>query len=137
MIKVNCEPKVDTAKVTEILKEIAKDKMGGWFNLPRKFDMGELMRVKEAAKKIAEESEVLVCIGIGGSYLGHRAIIEALRPKSEVKIVYAGNSLSRRELDHALKLVGSHDFSVNVIFFFFIVARIKIISIFAEVCVAK
>ena len=67
MIKVNCEPKVDTAKVAEILKEIAKDKMGGWFNLPRKFDMGELMRVKEAAKKITEESEVLVCIGIGGS----------------------------------------------------------------------
>ena len=115
MIKVNCEPKVDTAKAAEILKEIAKDKMGGWFNLPRKFDMGELMRVKEAAAKIREESEVLVCIGIGGSYLGHRAIIEALRPKSEVKIVYAGNSLSRRELDHALKLVGSHDFSVNVI----------------------
>ena len=115
MIKVNCEPKVDTAKAAEILKDIAKDKMGGWFNLPRKFDMGELMRVKEAAKKITEESEVLVCIGIGGSYLGHRAIIEALRPKSEVKIVYAGNSLSRRELDHALKLVGSHDFSVNVI----------------------
>ena len=68
MIKVNCEPKVDTAKAAEVLKEIAKDKMGGWFNLPRKFDMGELMRVKEAAAKIREESEVLVCIGIGGSY---------------------------------------------------------------------
>lgn len=115
MIKVNCEPKVDAVKTAEILKEIAKDKMGGWFNLPRKFDMGEFMRVKEAAKKIQEESEVLVCIGIGGSYLGHRAIIEALRPKSSVKIVYAGNSLSRRELDHVLKLVGSHDFSINVI----------------------
>ena len=115
MIKVNCDPAVDTAKTAEILKEIAKDKMGGWFNLPRKFDMGELMKVKEAATKIREESEVLVCIGIGGSYLGHRAIIEALRPKSDVRIVYAGNSLSRRELDHALKLVGSHDFSVNVI----------------------
>ncbi|MBR3246576.1 glucose-6-phosphate isomerase [Candidatus Saccharibacteria bacterium] len=115
MIKVNCEPKVDIERTTSILKEIAHDKMGGWFNLPRKFDMGELMRVKEAAKKIAEESEVLVCIGIGGSYLGHRAIIEALRPKSGVKIVYAGNSLSKRELDHTLKLVGSHDFSINVI----------------------
>lgn len=115
MIKVNCEPALDTAKVAEVLKEIAKDKMGGWFNLPRKFDMGEFTRLKEAAKKIQEESEVLVCIGIGGSYLGHRAIIEALRPKTDVKIVYAGNSLSKRELDHVLKLVGSHDFSVNVI----------------------
>lgn len=115
MIKINCDPKIDTDKTTGILKEIAKDPMGGWFNLPRKFDMGELVRIKEAAKKIAEESEILVCIGIGGSYLGHRAIIEALRPKSDVKIVYAGNSLSQRELDHALKLVGSHDFSINII----------------------
>lgn len=115
MIKVNCEPKIDTKKTAEVLKEIAKDAMGGWFNLPRKIDMGEFVRIKEAAKKITEESEVLVCIGIGGSYLGHRAIIEALRPKSDVKIVYAGNSLSKRELEHTLKLVGSHDFSINVI----------------------
>ena len=115
MIKINFDPKVDIEKTTEILKEIARDKMGGWFDLPRKFDMGELARGREAAKKIQDESEVLVCIGIGGSYLGHKAIIEALRPKSSVKIVYAGNSLSRRELDHALKLVGNHDFSVNVI----------------------
>ena len=115
MIKVNCEPKIDTKKTAEVLKEIAKDPMGGWLNLPRKIDMGEFVRIKEAAKKIQDESEVLVCIGIGGSYLGHRALIEALRPKSDVKIVYAGNSLSQRELEHTLKLVGSHDFSINVI----------------------
>lgn len=115
MIKVNFEPKVDVEKTAEILKGIACDKMGGWLDLPRKIDMGEFMRVKEAAKKIQEESEVLVCIGIGGSYLGHRAVIESLRPKSSVKIVYAGNSLSRRELDRALRLVGDHDFSINVI----------------------
>lgn len=115
MIKINFESRVDTEKATSILKEIAKDKMGGWFNLPKKYDMGELVRIKEAAKKIQDESEVLVCIGIGGSYLGHRAIIEALRPKSGVKIVYAGNSLSRRELEHTLKMVGDHDFSINVI----------------------
>ena len=52
MIKVNFEPEVDVARTAEILKEIAKDKMGGWYNLPRKFDMGELVRIKEAAKKI-------------------------------------------------------------------------------------
>ena len=115
MIKVNFEPKVDVERAGDILKEIAKDKMGGWYNLPKKYDMGELVRIKEAAKKIQDESEVLVCIGIGGSYLGHRAIIEALRPQSGTRIIYAGNSLSRRELDYALKAVGDHDFSINVI----------------------
>ncbi len=115
MITVNFEPAMDEAKTAEILKEIARDKMGGWLELPRKFDMGEFVRIKEAAKKIQEESEYLVCIGIGGSYLGHRAAIEALRPRSETKIIYAGNSLSRRELEYALEKVGDHDFSVNVI----------------------
>lgn len=115
MITVNFSPKVDEEKTAEILKEIARDKMGGWLGLPQKFDMGEFVRIKEAAKKIQEESEYLVCIGIGGSYLGHRAIIEALHPHSETKIIYAGNSLSKRELDRALKKVGDHDFSVNVI----------------------
>ena len=115
MIEVNCSPEIDQQKTAHILKEIAKDEMGGWLNLPRKIDMGEFMRIKEAAKKINEESEYLVCVGIGGSYLGHRAIIEALRPKSGTKIIYAGNSLSKRELEHTLKCVGDHDFSINVI----------------------
>lgn len=115
MIKVNFNAEVDEARAQEILAEIKKDKMGGWMELPRKYDMGEFARIKEAAKKINEESEYLVCIGIGGSYLGHRAVIEALRPKSETKIIYAGNSLSRRELEWALAKVGDHDFSINVI----------------------
>ncbi len=115
MIKVNFSAEVDKEKSEKILAEIKKDSMGGWMELPRKYDMGEFARIKEAAAKIQDESEYLVCIGIGGSYLGHRAIIEALRPKSETKIIYAGNSLSRRELDRALKKVGDHDFSVNVI----------------------
>lgn len=115
MIAINFNTEVDPEKSAKILQEIAKDKMGGWLTLPKKFDMGEFVKVKEAAKKIQEESEYLVCIGIGGSYLGHRAVIEALRPKSETKIIYAGNSLSRRELDRALEKVGDHDFSVNVI----------------------
>lgn len=115
MISVNFSPEVARENLEKILKEIKKDKMGGWFELPRKFDMGEFVRLKEAAKKIREESEYLVCIGIGGSYLGHKAIIEALRPKSETKIIYAGNSLSKRELTRALEKVGDHDFSVNII----------------------
>ena len=115
MINVNCGPKVDEGVLARILKEIRHDKMGGWMELPRKIGMGEFVRIKEAAQKIQEESEYLVCIGIGGSYLGHRALIEALGVKSEVKIVYAGNSLSRRELDKVLAEVGDADFSVNVI----------------------
>lgn len=115
MITVNFSPEVDLKKTEGILREIARDKMGGWLTLPRKFDMGEFVRIKEAAKRIQDESEYLVCIGIGGSYLGHRAIIEALKPKSETKIIYAGNSLSKRELNWALEEVGDHDFSINVI----------------------
>ena len=115
MITVNFNSKVDEAKLSQILAEIRSDAMGGWLDLPKRVDMAELVRIKEAAKKINDESEYLVCIGIGGSYLGHRAIIEALRPKGETKIIYAGNSLSRRELDRALEKVGDHDFSINVI----------------------
>lgn len=115
MIKLNFSTEIDNDQVKKILEEIARDPMGGWLELPRKYDMGEFARIKEAAKKIQDESEYLVCIGIGGSYLGHKAIIEALRPKSGTKIVYAGNSLSRRELEWALAEVGDHDFSVNVI----------------------
>ena len=115
MIKLNFSSEIDAEEVKRILGEIARDPMGGWLELPRRYDMGEFARIKEAAKKINEDSEYLVCVGIGGSYLGHRAIIEALRPKSETKVVYAGNSLSARELEYALDEVGDHDFSINVI----------------------
>ncbi|MBR2994929.1 glucose-6-phosphate isomerase, partial [Candidatus Saccharibacteria bacterium] len=115
MITLNFSPEIDTKNGAKLLKEIANDSMGGWLNLPKNIDMGEFVRIKESAKEINDSSEYLVCIGIGGSYLGHRAIIEALRPKSETKIIYAGNSLSKRELDWALEKVGDHDFSVNVI----------------------
>lgn len=115
MIKINFTAEVDVERAKQILTEIKNDKMGGWLELPRKYDMGEFAHIKEAAAKINEESEYLVCIGIGGSYLGHRAVIEALRPKSETKIIYAGNSLSKRDLEWALEKVGDHDFSINVI----------------------
>ena len=114
MITVNFETEVDEKQTKEILAEIMADAMGGWVQLPLKPDTGELARIKQAAAKIQEDSEVLVCIGIGGSYLGHRAIIEALRPKG-VEIIYAGNSLSQRELLQALNDLGERDFSVNVI----------------------
>lgn len=115
MIKLNFSPKIDEAVSKRIIDEIYKDPMGGWAELPGKINMEELAEIRKSAKKIQDESEVLVLIGIGGSYLGHRALIEALRPKSDLKIVYAGNSLSKRELDFALNEVGEADFSVIVI----------------------
>ena len=115
MIGINFDSQVDEGRAKGILTEIVNDPMGGWFDLPVRMDMEELADIKNAAKKIQEEAEVLVCIGIGGSYLGHRALIEALRPRGGVEIVYAGNSLSRRELDYALECVGDKDFAINVI----------------------
>lgn len=115
MISVNFNPTVDAEKSVQLLNEIRQDPMGGWLDLPNKTEAGELAGIKQTAKKIQEESDYLVCIGIGGSYLGHRAIIEALRPESPTKIVYAGNSLSERELEYAIQEIGDDDFSVLVI----------------------
>mgnify|MGYP003294838864 CR=1 FL=1 len=115
MITVNFNPEIDKERTERILEEIRNDKMGGWVNWPQDYNKDELASIKAAAKKIQEESECLVCIGIGGSYLGHRAIIEALGIKSGIKIVYAGNSLSRRELERAMAELGDQDFSINVI----------------------
>ena len=115
MITVGFDIEVDKARAREILDEIARDEMGGWMALPQKIDAVEYAHIKDAAKEIQDSSEYLVCIGIGGSYLGHRAVIEALRPDSGTKVIYAGNSLSQRELKWALDKVGDHDFSINVI----------------------
>ncbi len=115
MIKLNFNPEVDQGKIAEILASIRGDTMGGWVDLPKNTSIDEILQIREAAKKIRDEAEYLVCIGIGGSYLGHRAIIEDLSPKSDIKVVYAGNSLSQRELNKVLTEVGDHDFSVLVI----------------------
>lgn len=115
MIEVNFSPKIDENKLNKILEEIKSDEMSGWADLPLKISAEEIKKINETAEKIQKESEILVCIGIGGSYLGHRAIIEALRPKNGIKIIYAGNSLSERELNYALREVTDRDFSVIVI----------------------
>ena len=97
----------------------------GWVNLPRDYDKEEFARIKEAAKKIQEESEVLVVIGIGGSYLGARAAIDFLNhafynylPSDKRKtpqVLFAGNSISSTYLQGLIDLIGDRDFSVNVI----------------------
>ena len=97
----------------------------GWINLPRDYDKTEFSRLKQAAEKIRSDSEVLVVIGIGGSYLGARAAIDFLnhtfynlQKPSERKtpqIFFAGNSLSSTYLSELIDLIGDRDFSVNVI----------------------
>ena len=93
-----------------------EDDFGGWVDLPVKYDKEEFARIEKAAEKINGDSDYLVCIGIGGSYLGHRAVIEALGgERKRTKIIYAGNSLSSLQLNNALRELGDADFSINVI----------------------
>lgn len=108
------EARVDEAR-NNILR-IQQDDFGGWADLPINYDKDEFARIKKAAKRINSDSKYLVCIGIGGSYLGHRAVIEALGgERNGVKVLYAGNSLSARGLRTVIDEIGDADFSVNVI----------------------
>lgn len=117
MIKFHSPQPIETnpAKINSLISEIQSNPMGGWFDLPEKYDRGEFSRIQRAVARIQSNSEYLVCIGIGGSYLGHRALIDALRPESPTKILYAGNSLSARELSTLFDTLGDADFSINVI----------------------
>lgn len=94
----------------------------GWVDLPVNYDKDEFDRIKKAAKKIQDDSEVLICIGIGGSYLGAQAAVEFLNGafygKGKEKyptIVFCGNSLSGSYLHDLIEWLGDKDFSVNVI----------------------
>ena len=97
----------------------------GWLELPTNYDKKEFSRIKKAAKKIKKESDILVVIGIGGSYLGARAVIESLTssfynmlPNKERKypqILYVGNNLSPNYINELIDYIGNKDFSVNVI----------------------
>ncbi len=106
---------VNLNQVEVALSNIRNHAMSGWLELPDNYSRDELSAIKQAAAQIASDSKFLVCIGIGGSYLGHRAIIEALSPKSPTKVLYAGNSLSPRALGKLFAEIGEADFSVNVI----------------------
>ena len=97
----------------------------GWLELPTNYDKKEFARIKKAAKKIKKESDILVVIGIGGSYLGARAVIEGLTntfynlllddERKYPQILYAGNNLSPNYINDLIKYIGDKDFSVNVI----------------------
>ena len=94
----------------------------GWLDLPVDYDKDEFARIKKAAKKIQNDSDVLICIGIGGSYLGAQAAIEFLNSNFYGKadsdmptVVFCGNSLSGSYLYDLIEWVGDKDFSINVI----------------------
>ena len=97
----------------------------GWLDLPTDYDKKEVEKIKKCAKKIQKNSEILVVIGIGGSYLGARAVIESLTstfynllPKDQRKtpqILYVGNNLNPNYLNDVIDLIGNRDLSVNVI----------------------
>ncbi len=94
----------------------------GWLDLPVDYDKEEFKRIQSAAQKIRSHSQILVVIGIGGSYLGARAAIELLHSqlhndlaKDGVQIYFAGNSISPTYLNQIIKLCEGKDFSINVI----------------------
>ncbi len=97
----------------------------GWLELPTNYDKEEFARIKKAAKKIKKESDILVVIGIGGSYLGARAVIEALtssfynmlpnKQRKYPQVLYVGNNLSPNYINELIEYIGDKDFSVNVI----------------------
>ena len=94
----------------------------GWLDLPVDYDKDEFARIKKAAKKIQNDSDVLICIGIGGSYLGAQAAIEFLNSNFYGKadsdmptVVFCGNSLSGSYLYDLIEWLGDKDFSINVI----------------------
>lgn len=112
----------------ELAAKILEDKSGagndflGWTDLPVNYDKEEFARIKAAAKKIQQNSDILIVIGIGGSYLGARAAIELMKSplynnlkKDTPDIYYVGNNISPTYLNEIVSLCEGKDFSVNVI----------------------
>ncbi|WP_230398776.1 glucose-6-phosphate isomerase [Novisyntrophococcus fermenticellae] len=115
----------DTAKKVLVSKSGQGNDFLGWIDLPVEYDKDEFARIKKAAKKIQNDSEVLLVIGIGGSYLGARAAVEFLRhgfynnisreQRNTPEIYYVGNSISSSYIKALTDVVGDRDFSVNII----------------------
>jgi len=116
------QPAVTAAHETLSAKNGLGSDFLGWVSLPKDYDKEEFARIKAAAEKIKKTSEVLIVIGIGGSYLGARAAIEALKSnlynslkKDTPDIYFIGNTISPTYLNEVISLVDGRDFSVNVI----------------------
>ena len=115
----------EDAKTLLLSREGAGNDFLGWIDLPVDYDKEEFERIKKAAAKIQSDSEVLVVIGIGGSYLGARAAIEFLRHnfynsvskeiRKTPEIYFVGNNISSTYISNLLEVIGDRDFSVNII----------------------
>lgn len=121
----------DIKKETLSARDILVSKTGagndflGWIDLPEQYDKEEFERIKKSAKKIQEDSDVLLVIGIGGSYLGARAAVEFLRHsfynmvdksiRKTPEIYFVGNSISSTYMKHLMDVIGDKDFSINII----------------------
>ncbi len=113
------------AKELLLSREGAGNDFLGWIDLPEVYDKEEFARIKKAAEKIQKDSEVLLVIGIGGSYLGARAAIEFLRHsfynmvdksiRKTPEIYFVGNSISSTYIKHLMDVIGERDFSINMI----------------------
>lgn len=119
------EAAAENAKATLLNKTGAGNDFLGWIDLPINYDKEEFARIQKAAQKIQKDSEVLLVIGIGGSYLGARAAIEFLRHsfynsvskeiRKTPEIYYVGNNISSTYINHLVEVIGDRDFSINMI----------------------
>ena len=138
MLKLNLqEAKIDEKEIMKYKSQVEnihkdlhrrandEDDFVGWLELPTNYDKEEFKRIQKAAEKIRKESDILIVIGIGGSYLGARAVIESLSNTFENMklnekrkyplVLFAGNNLSPTYLNDLIEIIGDKDFSVNVI----------------------
>ena len=116
---------VAQAKEKLVAKSGAGNDFLGWIDLPVDYDKEEFVRIQKAAEKIRKDSEVLLVIGIGGSYLGARAANEFLghsfynviskEMRKTPEIYYVGNSISSTYIRHLIDVIGDRDFSINMI----------------------
>lgn len=121
----NMKSAVEAAKETLVSKSGEGNDFLGWIDLPVDYDKDEFARIKKAAEKIKADSDVLLVIGIGGSYLGARAAIEFLRHsfyntidksiRKTPEIYFVGNSISSTYIRHLIDVIGDRDFSINMI----------------------
>ena len=119
----NMAAMMDTVNEVLISRKGAGNDFLGWLDLPVDYDKEEFARIKAAAKKIQSDSDVLVVIGIGGSYLGARAAVEfckgqmynGVREKGIPEVYFVGSNISSSYLNDVVQIIGERDFSINVI----------------------
>ena len=121
----NISVQVEAAKELLLSRKGAGNDFLGWLDLPVNYDKDEFARIKKAAEKIKSDSDVLLVIGIGGSYLGARAAIDFLRHnfynsvskeiRKTPEIYFLGNNISATYISNLMEVIGDRDFSINMI----------------------